>query len=159
MRVHVFIPSILIICLSALLDAVTVPRNSRLGRHRREVYFSPLNGAKKWLPMPSQSLLEISQSRHSYQHHKPKQVPTVGAFLFFDHPLASCEMCVRIRRNIAVLRHRMWDRKVPLFVCLAGDEASIITGQVFVSDGGRLAGQKASTDLLRRLYPAAPLSG
>jgi len=47
----------------------------------------------------------------------------------------------------------------PLFVCLAGDEASFITGQVFVIDGGQLAGQKASPDLLRRLYPAAPLSG
>ena len=92
-----------------------VPRNSRPGLHRCELYFSPLNGAKQWLPMPSQLLLAISRSRHSYQHHKPKQVPTVGAFLFFDHPLASCAMFVRIRRNDAVLRHRMWDRKVPLF--------------------------------------------
>jgi 3-oxoacyl-[acyl-carrier protein] reductase len=40
----------------------------------------------------------------------------------------------------------------PLFVFLAGDEASFITGQVFVIDGGQLAGQKASADLLRRLY-------
>jgi 3-oxoacyl-[acyl-carrier protein] reductase len=40
----------------------------------------------------------------------------------------------------------------PLFVFLAGDEASFITGQVFVIDGGQLAGQKASGDLLRRLY-------
>ncbi len=40
----------------------------------------------------------------------------------------------------------------PLFVFLARDEASFITGQVFVIDGGQLAGQKASADLLRRLY-------
>jgi len=40
----------------------------------------------------------------------------------------------------------------PLFVLLAGDQASFITGQVFVVDGGQLAGQKASADLLRRLY-------
>ncbi len=42
----------------------------------------------------------------------------------------------------------------PLFVFLAGEEASFITGQVFVIDGGQLAGQKASAELLRRLYPA-----
>jgi len=42
----------------------------------------------------------------------------------------------------------------PLFVFLAGDEASFITGQVFIIDGGQLAGQKASAELLRRLYPA-----
>jgi len=47
----------------------------------------------------------------------------------------------------------------PLFVFLAGDEASFISGQVFVIDGGQLAGQKASADLLRRLYPASPLPG
>jgi 3-oxoacyl-[acyl-carrier protein] reductase len=43
----------------------------------------------------------------------------------------------------------------PLFLFLAGDEASFITGQVFVIDGGQLAGQKASADLLQRLYPGA----
>jgi 3-oxoacyl-[acyl-carrier protein] reductase len=39
----------------------------------------------------------------------------------------------------------------PLFVFLAGEGAGFITGQVFVLDGGQLAGQKASPDLLSRL--------
>jgi 3-oxoacyl-[acyl-carrier protein] reductase len=42
----------------------------------------------------------------------------------------------------------------PLFLFLAGDEAAFITGQVFLIDGGQLAGQKASAELLQRLYPA-----
>jgi 3-oxoacyl-[acyl-carrier protein] reductase len=42
----------------------------------------------------------------------------------------------------------------PLFLFLAGHEAAFITGQVFLIDGGQLAGQKASAELLQRLYPA-----
>jgi 3-oxoacyl-[acyl-carrier protein] reductase len=42
----------------------------------------------------------------------------------------------------------------PLFPFLADDVASFITGQVFVIDGGQLAGQEASPDPLRQLYPA-----
>jgi NAD(P)-dependent dehydrogenase (short-subunit alcohol dehydrogenase family) len=41
----------------------------------------------------------------------------------------------------------------PLFIFLAGDEAGFVTGQTFVVDGGQLAGQKASAELLGRLYP------
>ena len=41
----------------------------------------------------------------------------------------------------------------PLFVFLATGGAAFISGQVFVIDGGQLAGQKASSELLGRLYP------
>jgi len=44
----------------------------------------------------------------------------------------------------------------PLFVFLASAAASFISGQVFVGDGGQLAGQRASAELLRRLYAGAP---
>lgn len=40
-----------------------------------------------------------------------------------------------------------------LFLFLASDEAAWITGQVFVVDGGQLAGQKPGRDLLERLGP------
>jgi NAD(P)-dependent dehydrogenase (short-subunit alcohol dehydrogenase family) len=42
-----------------------------------------------------------------------------------------------------------------LFLFLASDEASWITAQVFVIDGGQLAGQKPGRELLARLGPKA----
>jgi 3-oxoacyl-[acyl-carrier protein] reductase len=39
----------------------------------------------------------------------------------------------------------------PLFLFLASAESAFITGQVFVADGGQLAGQKPGKDLLSKL--------
>lgn len=58
-----------------------------------------------------------------------------------------------VDRYIPLGRCGKVDDVAPLFLFLAGEEASFITGQIFVIDGGQLAGQKASADLLRRLYP------
>ncbi|MEP7374676.1 MAG: SDR family oxidoreductase [Chitinophagaceae bacterium] len=39
----------------------------------------------------------------------------------------------------------------PLFLFLAGDESSFITGQIFIADGGQLAGQKAAEELIKKI--------
>lgn len=39
----------------------------------------------------------------------------------------------------------------PVFLFLAGEESSFITGQVIVADGGQLAGQKPGADLLDKV--------
>jgi 3-oxoacyl-[acyl-carrier protein] reductase len=59
-----------------------------------------------------------------------------------------------VDRYIPLGRCGRMEDVAPLFVFLAGEEASFITGQVFVIDGGQLAGQKPSGALLGRLYPA-----
>ena len=58
-----------------------------------------------------------------------------------------------VERYIPLGRAGTVEDVAPLFLFLAGEEASFITGQVFVIDGGQLAGQKASAELLRRMYP------
>jgi len=39
----------------------------------------------------------------------------------------------------------------PIFLFLASDESSFITGQTIIADGGQLAGQKAGSDLLGKI--------
>ena len=39
----------------------------------------------------------------------------------------------------------------PLFLFLASEESSFITGQVFIADGGQLAGQKPGAELLQKI--------
>lgn len=54
-------------------------------------------------------------------------------------------------RYIPLNRVGTVDKIAPLFLFLASDDASWITGQTFVVDGGQLAGQKAAEDLLQRI--------
>jgi 3-oxoacyl-[acyl-carrier protein] reductase len=41
----------------------------------------------------------------------------------------------------------------PIFLFLASDDAQFITGQIFIVDGGQLAGQNPTDLVLERLYP------
>jgi len=61
-----------------------------------------------------------------------------------------------VDRYIPVNRTGHIDEIPPLFLFLASDEASFITGQTFVIDGGQLAGQKPGSELLERITIEEP---
>jgi 3-oxoacyl-[acyl-carrier protein] reductase len=56
-----------------------------------------------------------------------------------------------VRQFIPVNRPGTVQEVAPLFLFLASDESSFITGQTFVVDGGQLAGQKPSSELLQKI--------
>lgn len=56
-----------------------------------------------------------------------------------------------VDRYIPLNRYGKVEDVAPMFLFLAGDGASFITGQVFVIDGGQLAGQKAGAELLAKM--------
>jgi len=54
-------------------------------------------------------------------------------------------------RYIPMNRPGQVEEVAPLFLFLASDESSFITGQVIVADGGQLSGQKPGEDLLAKM--------
>jgi len=55
------------------------------------------------------------------------------------------------KRYIPLNRPGTPEEIAPVFLFLASDESSFITGQIIVADGGQLAGQKAGDDLLAKI--------
>jgi 3-oxoacyl-[acyl-carrier protein] reductase len=56
-----------------------------------------------------------------------------------------------VERYIPLNRHGRVEDVAPMFLFLASDAASFITGQTFVIDGGQLAGQKPGAELLAKM--------
>lgn len=56
-----------------------------------------------------------------------------------------------VDRYIPLNRPGKVEDVAPLFLFLASDESSFITGQAFIADGGQLAGQKPGNDLLAKI--------
>lgn len=55
-----------------------------------------------------------------------------------------------VKRYIPLNRPGKPEEIAPVFLFLASDESSFITGQIIVADGGQLAGQKAGEELLAK---------
>ena len=53
-----------------------------------------------------------------------------------------------VEQFIPLNRPGLPEEIAPIFLFLAGNESSFITGQVIIADGGQLAGQKAGNDML-----------
>jgi 3-oxoacyl-[acyl-carrier protein] reductase len=56
-----------------------------------------------------------------------------------------------VDRYIPLNRHGTVEDVAPIFLFLASDEASFITGETFLLDGGQLAGQKPGEELLAKV--------
>ena len=56
-----------------------------------------------------------------------------------------------VKQYIPLNRPGTVEEIAPVFLFLASDDSSFITGQVIIADGGQLAGQKAGNDLLAKI--------
>ena len=56
-----------------------------------------------------------------------------------------------VKQYIPLNRPGTVEEIAPIFLFLASDESSFITGQIIIADGGQLAGQKAGADLLGKI--------
>jgi NAD(P)-dependent dehydrogenase (short-subunit alcohol dehydrogenase family) len=56
-----------------------------------------------------------------------------------------------VEQHIPLNRPGKVDEIAPIFLFLASEESSFITGQVIIADGGQLAGQKPGKDLLNKI--------
>jgi 3-oxoacyl-[acyl-carrier protein] reductase len=56
-----------------------------------------------------------------------------------------------VKQYIPLNRPGRVEEVAPLFLFLASDESSFMTGQVLIADGGQLAGQKPGADLLLKM--------
>jgi 3-oxoacyl-[acyl-carrier protein] reductase len=56
-----------------------------------------------------------------------------------------------VRQYIPLNRPGTVEEVAPVFLFLASEESSFITGQIIIADGGQLAGQKPGSDLLMKM--------
>lgn len=56
-----------------------------------------------------------------------------------------------VRQYIPLNRPGKVEEVAPVFLFLASEESSFITGQIIIADGGQLAGQKPGSDLLSKM--------